>query len=300
MTLCKAGLFGVFISVSFSGACGLNKPADNDGKWTTISPASNKKSYNSPENQNLKGASFLENLPKDFSMPLDEAGKLLLEKYGAVFVAQDGSIAPRSVFLKDDREVAAFQSLAGSTKEVIGNSSVELQPPAMAALKSAMKEANANGGSITPRGSDASKRSFQDTVGLWASRVDPGLDHYVGQGRISKEDAVRIRALSPYEQVPEILKLEAAGMYFSKDLSKSIIYSVAPPGSSQHLSMLALDINEHESAQVRSVLAQHGWFQTVVSDLPHFTYIGVSENELPKLGLKKTTSGGRVYWVPNM
>jgi len=75
---------------------------------------------------------------------------------------------------------------------------------------------------------------------------------------------------------------------------------VAPPGTSQHLSMLALDVKEFENAKVREILAAHGWFQTVASDLPHFTYIGAKESELPGLGLKKTTSGGRTFWVPDI
>ncbi|MBA3693716.1 MAG: peptidase M15, partial [Acidobacteria bacterium] len=84
------------------------------------------------------------------------------------------------------------------------------------------------------------------------------------------------------------------------DLAKSIVYSVAPPGTSQHLSMLALDVNEHDDLRVRDVLAEHGWFQTVVSDLPHFTFLGVSKNQLSKLGLKKIFDSGRFFWLPNL
>ena len=168
----------------------------------------------------------------------------------------------------------------------------------MKALKEAVAEAEASGAKITPRGSDAAKRSYDDTVTLWASRVDPGLTHWVGAKKISSADAQRIRSLSPYEQVPEIFKLESQGIYFSKDLQKSIIYSVAPPGSSQHLSMLALDVTEHESAKVREILAKHGWFQTVISDLPHFTFVGVGEQDLPKFGIKRVKNGDRIYWVP--
>jgi hypothetical protein len=96
------------------------------------------------------------------------------------------------------------------------------------------------------------------------------------------------------------LALEERGLYFAKGFSKSIIYSGAPPGSSQHLSMLALDIVESNNPVVRQILAKHGWFQTVVSDLPHFTFLGEAEAELPKLGLKKVASSGRSYWVPDI
>ena len=64
--------------------------------------------------------------------------------------------------------------------------------------------------------------------------------------------------------------------------------------------MLALDVSEFENANVRRILADHGWFQTVASDLPHFTYLGVKESELPGLGLKKVTNAGRDFWVPNI
>jgi hypothetical protein len=98
--------------------------------------------------------------------------------------------------------------------------------------------------------------------------------------------------------VPEVFTLEKQGIYFAKDLSKSIIYSVAPPGTSQHLSMLALDVAEFNNRSVREILAKHGWFQTVVSDLPHFTFLGIDESELPDHGLKRVVDGERVFWVP--
>jgi hypothetical protein len=63
--------------------------------------------------------------------------------------------------------------------------------------------------------------------------------------------------------------------------------------------MLALDIREHDHVKIRAALARHGWFQTVVADLAHFTYLGCREEELPTLGLKKVTRGQRVYWVPD-
>jgi hypothetical protein len=38
----------------------------------------------------------------------------------------------------------------------------------------------------------------------------------------------------------------------------------------------------------------------VKSDLPHFTYLGVTKNELPALGLKIARTGGRVFWIPDL
>ncbi len=243
---------------------------------------------------------FTSNLPAGFETPTDDVGKRMMKEYGALFVARGGVTAPSVVVFKDAAAVSAFQSAAKGTSASIGGTTLELQEPAMNHLKEAIAEAEKSGAGITPRGTDSAKRSYEDTVSLWTSRVDPGLTHWVAKGRITAADAERIRKLSPFEQVPEIFKLEEQGIYFAKTLDKSIIYSVAPPGTSQHLSMLALDVNEHENAKVRQILARHGWFQTVVSDLPHFTFLGVPESDLPKLGLKKRTDSGRTYWVPDI
>lgn len=240
----------------------------------------------------------MENLPAGFMQPTDDVGRRMLKEYGAVFVS--GATPPKTVVFKDEVEVRQFQSSVESTKGVVSGMLIELQSSAMQKLKVAIAEAEQSNLSITPRGDEAAKRTYQDTVVLWASRVEPGLDHWVSKGSMLSSDAERIRSLSPYKQVPEIFELESRGIYFSKDLQKSIIYSVAPPGTSQHLSMLALDVEEFENSEVRAILANHGWHQTVVSDLPHFTYLGAAESELSKLGLKKVTNGGRVFWVPDI
>lgn len=243
---------------------------------------------------------FEKNLPEGFQKPSDETGKRLLKDYGAVFVAQGNAITPKTVIFKDESAVTAFQSGLKTSSEKIGSFNVELQTPAMSALKEALSEAKQSNLTITPRAADSSKRTYGETIELWASRVNPGLEHWVKKGRLPQTEAARIKNLSPFEQVTEILKLEEQGMFFAKDLSKSIVFSVAPPGTSQHLSMLALDINEHDKKQVREILARHGWFQTVVSDLPHFTFLGAKETELPNLGLKKDESTDRVYWIPSL
>jgi hypothetical protein len=254
-----------------------------------------------PENRSTSaGASrlFFENLPPDFVFPKDSVGRRLLGEYGAVFVARGGAVPPQTVIFENRQAVEKFQSSAGHSRKIIGGFAIELQKAAMQALEKAIDEAAGKNLSITPRGADAARRSYAQTVDLWASRVNPALVYWVGKGKISQSDAERIKALSPTAQVAEVLRLEEQGIYFSKDLSKSILQSVAAPGTSQHLSMLALDVAEFENANVRRVLARHGWFQTVVSDLPHFTFLGAAESDLPKLGLKKTASGGRNFWIP--
>lgn len=254
----------------------------------------------SPTPTMASSGDFIKNLPSGMVRPGDDAGQLLLREYGAVFVARGGATPPTKVVFADAADVNAFQNSVKHATASVGGFTVDLQTAAFDALNTAIGEARRSGLSISPRGADSARRSYQQTVTLWASRVNPGLTYWVGKGRISAADAARIRKLSPFEQVPEILRLEENGTYFAKSLDKSIIYSVAPPGTSQHLSMLALDVKEFDNAAVRAVLAQHGWFQTVTSDLPHFTYLGVPESDLPSLGLKKVEHSGRVFWVPDI
>ncbi|MGB7069940.1 MAG: hypothetical protein WBD22_10645 [Pyrinomonadaceae bacterium] len=243
---------------------------------------------------------FDENLPNTFVRPTDEAGRKLFREYGAVFVARGDTIPPPVVVFQSDSEVSSFQSGLQVGRHAMDGFSMELQAPAMTSLLKAADAARSKGESISPRDSDSARRGYDETVELWKSRVDPALKHWTSNGRLTDAEARRIRGLSPFEQVPEIFRLEAQGMYFSKDLSKSIIYSVAPPGASQHLSMLAFDVKEHDNPTVRSILNEYGWFQTVISDLPHFTFLGVSERELPDLGLKETIDNGRSFWIPNI
>jgi hypothetical protein len=295
-------------TAAFGAACwSMGPSADSaatpDRTISTASSATPRPSATPSANTKMRESSkdkpFLANLPVDFVQPGDDSSRLLLREYGSLFVAH-GVTVPRKIVFVDDSDVANFQSTAGSTTETIGGIKVQLQKPAMQALKDAAVEANAAGLSIGPRGEDSSRRGYQQTVSLWKSRVDPGFAYWVAKGRVTAAEGARIKALSPYEQVPEILNLEQQGIFFAKDLSKSIIYSVAPPGTSQHLSMLALDVKEFENASVREILARHGWFQTVSSDLPHFTYLGVAESELPGLGLKSVTNTGRSFWVPDL
>lgn len=268
------------------------------GCWSIGSKAEPNSIKLSEVNEMNANKGFLDNLPKGFEQPTDDAGRLLLREYGAVFLARNGAVPPKKVVFRDENDVAAFQATLQRSSESIGGTTVELQSAAMAGLQKARSEAQQAGLNITPRGVDSARRGYNQTVSLWASRVNPGFVFWVGKGRVTQAEANRIKALTPYQQVPEILRLEQSNIFFAKSLDKSIIYSVAPPGTSQHLSMLALDVEQNENAKVRSILAKNGWFQTVVSDLPHFTYIGVKESELAGLGLKQVQNGGRTFWIP--
>ena len=176
-----------------------------------------------------------------------------------------------------------------------------LQPEALKQLLKAREEARKEGLDITPRdGAEAARRNYEDSVRLWNSRFEPALDYWLSQGRLTAEQVSRLRGLPLSQQIAEVLELEKDGIYFSKDLSKSILYSIAAPGTSQHIAMLAFDVNEFENPRIREIMARHGWFQTVLSDLPHFTFLGLKEKDLPKHGLRSVEVNGQVFWIPNV
>lgn len=233
--------------------------------------------------------------------PANPVARRILEEYGAVFVADKKVKPPPVCIFTNEEQVARFQDDAGFKAEYIGYDEVELQPAALKHLLKAREEAQKEGLDITPRdGAEAGRRNYEDSVRLWNSRFEPALDYWLAQGRLTADDVNRLRSLPLSQQVAEVLELERSGIYFSKDLSKSILYSIAAPGTSQHIAMLAFDVNEFENPRVREIMAKHGWFQTVLSDLPHFTFLGRKEKDLPKLGLRSVEANGQVFWIPNV
>jgi hypothetical protein len=233
--------------------------------------------------------------------PSDPVSRRILEEYGAVFVANKKVLPPPVCIFSNEDQVTRFQEDAGYDQEKIGFDEIELQPEALKSLRKAREEAQKEGLDITPRdGAEAARRNYEDSLRLWNSRFLPALDYWLSQGRLTAEQVTQLKSLPLAKQVAEVLELERSGIYFSKDLSKSILYSIAAPGTSQHIHMLAFDVNEFENPRVREIMAKHGWFQTVLSDLPHFTYLGLKEKDLPKNGLRSVEVNGQVFWIPNV
>ena len=249
----------------------------------------------------LPATTFERNLPADFPLPAagDAVANRLLKDYGAMFVARGGVVPPPKIRFENSAECADWQSRIEVRREDFGGVNVELQTAAMEALIGAREELRARNLTVTARGTWAARRDYKDTEEIWRTRVLPALDYWTQRRRLSREEAARIRLLPPPGQVAEVLRLEEQGMFFSKGFSKSILYSATAPGASQHLSMLAFDANEHDNPAVRHVLAEHGWFQTIAGDAPHFTFLGAAEADLPALGLKRTIQNNRTYWIPD-
>ena len=231
----------------------------------------------------------------------DSVERRVLEDYGAMFLSAPEVLPPPVCVFTSEDAVQDYQEEAQFTPASFGGDDIDLQPAAMKSLLEARAEARALKLDITPRGgAEAARRSYDDTLRLWNTRFLPALAYWNRRGRLSKEQVTRLRALPLREQVREVLELEQEGIYFSKDFSKSILYSIAAPGTSQHLAMLALDVEQFADERVRRILARHGWFQTVKSDLPHFTDLGLEETELPARGLRPVISGKQLFWIPNV
>lgn len=246
---------------------------------------------------NVNGQPAVEN--RSLRCGTDVIARRVYKEYGAVFATSANSRLPSSCFFTSEKEVSDFQARLDTASANVGGVKIELQKSAMEALIKAVAEAETRGIRITPLdGAIAGKRRFSDTVRIWNSRFLPGLDHWVARRKISREDADRAKGLPLVEQLETVFVWESRGYYFSTGKNKPIMSSVAPPGTSQHLLMLAFDIEQAGDPAARRILNSYGWYQTVVGDSPHFTYLGRPENELPGAGLKKVASGGYSYWVP--
>jgi hypothetical protein len=235
----------------------------------------------------------------DIHNEADSLEARLLADYGAVFLTK--AVPPPAVMFKSDAEVDGFQTKAGVEAETMAGARIELQPDAMRALVAAQAEATGAGLKITPRdGSEAGRRRFKDTFRLWKSRFDPAIEYWKKKGKLTEKQIADLRALAINDQVKAVLELEKQQIFFNTFFNASILYSVAAPGTSQHLSMLAFDANEFGDPKIREIMGKHGWFRTVQGDAPHFTFLGVKPEELKNLGLKMIENKDGEFWIPSL
>lgn len=225
----------------------------------------------------------------------------LLSHYGSIFAAVETVRLPGRCIFENESQVTEFQRASISRAEVMSGVTVELQQAAMTALVAAQADAAKIGLRISPLdGSIAGKRSYFDTIRIWNSRYLKALDHWTQRGKFSAEAAEAARRDIVLVQIRNVIEWEAGGLNFGTDMKGSIFSSTAPPGTSQHLSMLAFDVVEYSNRRVRAIMNTHGWFQTVAGDPSHFTYLGVSQTLLPSRGLKSLVAGGQTFWVPDL
>lgn len=231
----------------------------------------------------------------------DAVANRIFAEYGSILAARGDVVLPDRCVFETDAEVSAFQQRVRIRGAAFGNAFIELQEAALAALLKAQSDAAREGRKLTPLdGAIAGRRSFADTVRLWNSRFYPALNHWTRRGRITADEAEEARGATLREQVRKVLDWEARGVFFSTDFSNSVMTSVAPPGTSQHLSLLAFDVAEYADPVVSAAMNRNGWFQTVPDDPPHFTYLGSSVSDLPKRELRLIYRGRYSYWIPNL
>ncbi|MGB7069938.1 MAG: hypothetical protein WBD22_10635 [Pyrinomonadaceae bacterium] len=230
----------------------------------------------------------------------DPVSRRIFFEYGAAYAAIESVTFPQNCMYPDDKSVRAYQESILPKTATIEGVTIELQEVAMDALLATANEARQVNLRITPLdGTIAGKRTFADTERIWKSRFQRALDHWVAKRKISNKEARLVRRMSYHFQVKRVLHWESKGWYFSTDFSRSIFSATAPPGTSQHLSLLAFDVAEHENPDVVKLMNKNGWYRTILNDLPHFTYLGLAENELPKRGLRVMVKNGIQFWIPN-
>jgi D-alanyl-D-alanine dipeptidase len=182
----------------------------------------------------------------------------ILSAYGAVFINQDQGVKlPQKVVLDNEREAQEFQSTLAIMK-VDGTRDCYLQKSATEAFHKAriLQKIPLKSGF-----SGDCLRNFATNLAFWRKYANNRTLDQVKSGN-----------------------------------EREILGLVAPPGTSQHLWGLAIDLRVSNAAQ-RQALNQNGWFQTVEHDVPHWTYLGVSEETLRQFGLQNKIVHGLNYWL---
>ncbi len=183
---------------------------------------------------------------------------ILLRAYGTVFINQNPEIKlPSKVILNNEKETLNFQDNLQLTL-VEGTQECYLQKVAADAFNQARNIIDIP---LKSGYSGDCTRSYATNLRFWRKYTNNQTLERVKQGR-----------------------------------ETTILGVVAPPGTSQHLWGLALDLSVSNSAQ-REALKQNGWFQTVENDVPHWTYLGWDEESLRKFGLQEKTVRGITYWL---
>lgn len=223
----------------------------------------------------------------------------LIFLYGAVFAAADSVQRPPTCYFADAASLKTYQAKLRILSAPIDGVAVTLQEPAMTSLLKAVAECEQQGIRVRPfDGAVAGGRSYEDTARLWNTRFQRALDHWVSSGKIPMDAATAARNESTVLQLGRVVEWESLGFWFGTGMSGSIFSSVAPPGTSQHLFLLAFDVAPPVPADLVPIFNANGWYRTVPGDATHFTYLGVAETELPSRGLQKTTVRSVDYWVP--
>lgn len=184
---------------------------------------------------------------------------ILLRAYGAPFVNLQSTIKlPKKVFFTNDKETKEYQDTITKGK-VAGTRNCYLQKSAADALNKAHSQAKFRLKSGYPT-SDCI-RNFATTARFWKKYTNSRTLDLVKKGKETR-----------------------------------ILGIVAPPGASQHLWGLAIDLRVRNKKQI-AALNKNGWYRTVEYDVPHWSYVGYPPEKLVDLGFHKKIIRGVIYWV---
>lgn len=225
---------------------------------------------------------------------------VILQKYGSIFAADRAVKLPTHALFEKPSEARAFQKSLQLKRIYAEGYPVVLQRAALESFTAAEKEASAAHLKITPVGDIASLRSYEVTAMIWQRYLEKGLQFWVARHKLTAAQARAVLASPPRKQLEAVLAIEKKGLFLHANHTISILNLAAPPGSSQHISGLALDIEEHKSLRVRQIMNKHGWYQTVIRDFPHFLYLGRPPAELGRFGLTQIVNDGHQFWVPDI
>ncbi len=184
---------------------------------------------------------------------------ILLRAYGAAFVDEDPEVKlPQKVVFGNELETKEFQATL-TLEKVKNTNDCYLQQSAAAALNRVRSQIPIS--LKSGYGASDCTRTFETNLRFWRKYAN---DKTLEKVREGKETA--------------------------------ILGLVAPPGSSQHLWGLAVDLQLTNLAQ-KKALNENGWFQTVENDVPHWTYLGQPQEKLVEFGFQNRVVRGISYWL---
>lgn len=184
---------------------------------------------------------------------------ILLRAYGAPFVNLEPTIKlPKKVVFSNEQETEEFQATLTKGK-VAGTKDCYLQKSAAEALNQARNQTKFR--LKSGYGKSDCIRDFATTAKFWKKYTNSKTLDLVKTGKETR-----------------------------------ILGTVAPPGTSQHLWGLAIDLGA-TNKNVIEALNQNGWYRTVEYDIPHWSYVGYPPQTLIKLGFEKKVIKGITYWV---
>jgi hypothetical protein len=218
-----------------------------------------------------------------------------------MFVAANSVELPNTCVFPNAEAARIFQSHLHAKTLVVDGVTIKLQDAAANSLFAVVEEAAQAGIRVSPLdGAVAAGRNYAESVFLWDSRFWPAFSYWMERGKISEGEAEGLMATPQGKRIAKVIEWEGKGLRFGPGHSISIFSSTAPPGASQHLSLLAFDVARLPSARLIAIFNSRGWFQTVQNDPQHFTYLGLSEADLPNRGLRAVLSRGMKYWLPDI